>query len=62
MAIPTMRRRAERKYQRGHDIYMVVGFYTVTDASIIEDSVAGEAARGQIKLPVSLSLAARRYR
>jgi hypothetical protein len=56
--IPDTRRWAERKYDRGYDIYMIVGYHTVTDARIVLESITGEAAGGQIKLPVGLSLAA----
>lgn len=53
----TMRRWAEHKYQRRRGIYMVASFHTVTDARVIESSISGEATGGQVKPPISLSLA-----
>ena len=48
----------ERAVDQGYDIYMIVGFHVVTDALIIQESVLGKEAGGQINLPVSLSLSA----
>jgi hypothetical protein len=48
----------ERQVDRGHDIYMIVGFHTITNARIVEEFVHGIGAGGQIHVPVSLSLAA----
>lgn len=48
----------ERAIDRGHDIYMIVGFHTVTNASISQDSIDGKNAAAQINVPASLSLAA----
>jgi hypothetical protein len=56
--MPATRQWFERKFDRGYDIYMIVGFHTVTDARIIQESVTGTAGGGQIRLPVGLSLAA----
>lgn len=48
----------ERNIDRGRDIYLIVGFHTVTDASISQESTLGEGVSGQINVPVGLSLAA----
>jgi len=50
----------ERNIDRGRDIYLIVGFHTVTDACISQESALKESAGGQINVPVSLSLAAAR--
>lgn len=48
----------EREFDRGHNIYIIIGFHTVTNASISQDSIDGKDASGQINIPASLSLAA----
>ncbi|KAL2136725.1 hypothetical protein VTI74DRAFT_1766 [Chaetomium olivicolor] len=48
----------ERAIDRGHDIYMIVGFHTITNANIRQESVVGKSAGSQINVPASLSLAA----
>lgn len=47
----------ERAVDQGHDMYMVVGIHTVTDAIVNQESVVGRDASGQIKIPLSQSLA-----
>ncbi|KAK3934864.1 hypothetical protein QBC46DRAFT_358676 [Diplogelasinospora grovesii] len=42
----------------GYDIYMIVGYHTVTDARIAHELVHESDTGGQIKAPVGLSLAA----
>lgn len=56
--IPATRAWIERSLDRGHDIFMIVGFHTVTDASIRHESMAIASACGHAEVPVSLSLAA----
>ncbi|KAB5581200.1 hypothetical protein GE09DRAFT_988271 [Coniochaeta sp. 2T2.1] len=56
--LPVTRRWLERAFDRGQDVYMVVGFHTVTNASVTQESVAGRSAEGQITVPAGLSLAA----
>ncbi|WAO94559.1 Hypothetical protein NCS54_01214800 [Fusarium falciforme] len=48
----------ERALDRGEDIYMIVGYRTVTDASVSQASILGNSAEGQITVPATLSLAA----
>lgn len=48
----------ERKYDRGYAVFMIVGFHTVTDARIVQQSSDGESTGGKVQIPVSLSLAA----
>ncbi|EXM14337.1 hypothetical protein RAB80_016453 [Fusarium oxysporum f. sp. vasinfectum] len=48
----------ERQADRGHNIYMVVGFHTITNARIVQELVHGIGAGGQIHVPFNLSLAA----
>jgi hypothetical protein len=48
----------ERAIYSGDDIYLVVGFHTVTDARIVHESVEGRQRGGQVALPVGLSLTA----
>jgi len=47
----------ERAFDRDHDVYMIVGFHTVTNASISQDSIDGKNAAAQINVPASLFLA-----
>ncbi|KAH6635865.1 hypothetical protein F5144DRAFT_159504 [Chaetomium tenue] len=56
--VPATRAWIERRIDKGHDIYMIVGFHTITKAIISQESVDGSSAGGQINVPVSLSLAA----
>jgi len=48
----------ERAIDRGRDIYMIVCFHTVTNASVSQESVVGSTGGGKINVPVSLALAA----
>ncbi|KAI8710441.1 hypothetical protein NCS52_01574300 [Fusarium sp. LHS14.1] len=48
----------ERALDRGEDIYMIVGYRTVTDASVSQASILGSSAEGQTTVPATLSLAA----
>lgn len=48
----------ERAVDRGYNIYMVVGFHTVTNARIAHEVVQDKNAGGQVKVPVGLTLAA----
>ncbi|KAL2192306.1 hypothetical protein P885DRAFT_47970, partial [Corynascus similis CBS 632.67] len=48
----------ERAIDRGHHIYMIVGFHTFTNANIRQESVVGKNTGGHISVPTSLSLAA----
>jgi hypothetical protein len=48
----------ERALDRGQDIYMIVGFHTVSNATISQESATGSSAGGQISVPTSLSLSA----
>jgi hypothetical protein len=41
---------------RGDQVYMIVGFHTVTNARIVEESTKGGHVGGQINLPIGLSL------
>ncbi|KAL2168569.1 hypothetical protein VTG60DRAFT_7174 [Thermothelomyces hinnuleus] len=50
----------ERQIDRGHDIYMIVGFHTMTDANIRQQSVVGKNAGGHVSVSTSLSLATAR--
>ncbi len=54
----TTRRWMERAFDRGHTVYMIVGFHTVTDAQVSQESVAGDSVDGHLDIPASLSLAA----
>ncbi|KAB5539210.1 hypothetical protein GE09DRAFT_1248163 [Coniochaeta sp. 2T2.1] len=48
----------EDAFDRGQDVYMVVGFHTVTNATVTHESLAGSSVGGQITVTVGLSLAA----
>lgn len=56
--LPATRSWFERAVDRGDRIYMVVGYHTITDARISQESIQGEQTSGQLALPASLSLAA----
>jgi hypothetical protein len=58
MVMPATRLWIERAVDRGNDIYMVVGFHTVTNARIIHESVRGKVVGGQVNVLAKLSLAA----
>jgi hypothetical protein len=56
--MPATRVWIERALDRGNDIYMVVGYHTVTNARIIHESIRGKDVGGQVNVPVGLSLTA----
>lgn len=58
MAMLGTRTWIERTVDRGYDIYMIVGFHTVTNARIAHKFAHERDAGGQINVPVSLTLAA----
>lgn len=47
----------ERQIDRGREIYMIVGFYTVTNAHIRQESVVGTNTGGNVNVAAGLSLA-----
>jgi hypothetical protein len=48
----------EKQIDQRYAIYMVVGFHTITNARIIQESTHSISTQGQIKVPESLTLAA----
>jgi hypothetical protein len=52
------RRWIERQLEREKEMYMVVGFCTVTDARIVQHTAKDSQAKGQIGMPTALTLAA----
>ncbi|KJZ74125.1 hypothetical protein HIM_06574 [Hirsutella minnesotensis 3608] len=56
--IPATRSWIERQIDRGRKLYVVVGFHTITDARIVQESARQTSAQGHAELPASLSLAA----
>jgi hypothetical protein len=58
MNLGETRKWVENAIDQGRDIYLVVGFHTVSNACIIQGSLQRREAGGQIKLPIGLSLAA----
>lgn len=56
--LPATREWIERRIDYGKRIFMIVGFHTVTDASISQESVIANKADGRTEIPVNLSLAA----
>ncbi|PWI64022.1 hypothetical protein PCL_00443 [Purpureocillium lilacinum] len=56
--LPATRVWIERAIDRGVDVYLIVGFHTITDASIIHESLTGNGSGACAEIPVSLSLAA----
>jgi hypothetical protein len=58
MAMLGTRTWIERTVDRGYDIYMIVGFHTVTNARIAHKFVHESDTGGQINIPVNLTLAA----
>ena len=56
--LPATRSWIEQQIDQGNNIYMIVGFHTVTNARIIQESCLGAAAEGQVQLPAALPLAA----
>lgn len=56
--LPATRSWIEQRIDQGNDIYMIVGFRSVTNARIIQESCLGTTAEGQVQLPAALSLAA----
>lgn len=56
--LPETRKWIEKAALRGHKIYIIVGIQTLTDARIVQKSAQGQQARGQVSVPVSLTLTA----
>ncbi|KAK2612043.1 hypothetical protein QQS21_002008 [Conoideocrella luteorostrata] len=56
--LPATRSWIEQAIDQGHSIFLIVGFHTITDASIRQESMAGKRAGGHVQVPVSLSSAA----
>ncbi|KAI0854038.1 hypothetical protein F5Y00DRAFT_222163 [Daldinia vernicosa] len=56
--LPATQSWVERAIDRGYDIYMIVGYHTITNARLSQESVAEKSVGAHIELPVSLSLAA----
>jgi hypothetical protein len=46
----------ERQFDRSHDIYMIVGIHTVTDAKISQQAANQHGAGGKVTAPVGLAL------
>jgi hypothetical protein len=57
MGLEETRKWVERAIDQGDDIYLVVGFHTISNARIVQESVQGREVGGQINLPIGLSLA-----
>jgi hypothetical protein len=53
-----MRKWVEKIVNQGDDIYVIVGFHTVSNARIVQESVLGREVAGQIKSSLGLILAA----
>ena len=53
---PASRAWIERSIDRGRDIYLIVGFHTLTDARIRQEYAAGGSSRGKIVLPIGMSV------
>jgi hypothetical protein len=58
MSLEDTRKWVERAIYQDDDVYLIVGFHTVFNARIIQESVRGRETAGEISLPVGLSLAA----
>jgi len=58
MSLEVTRKWVEKAIDQGDDIYLIVGFHTVSNARIVQESLLGREVAGQIKLPVGLTLAA----
>ncbi|RKK79378.1 hypothetical protein BFJ68_g16814 [Fusarium oxysporum] len=58
VGLPDTRKWIENAALRGHKIYIIVGIQTFTDTRIVQKSARGQQARGQVTVPVSLSLTA----
>jgi len=56
--LPATRGWIEQQIDQGNAIYMIVGFRSLTNARIIQESCLETAAEGQIQLPAALALAA----
>jgi hypothetical protein len=48
----------ERAIDRGEDTYLIVGFHTITNAKISNESIVGNSMSVEMNLPAALSLAA----
>ncbi|PNP77873.1 hypothetical protein FNYG_08787 [Fusarium nygamai] len=58
VSLPDTRKWIEKAALRGHKIYVIVGIQTFIDTRIVQKSARGQQARGQVTVPVSLSLTA----
>jgi hypothetical protein len=56
--ISNTRRWIERQLARRKEMYIVVGFCTVTDTCIVQHTAKDSQAKGQIGIPTALTLAA----
>lgn len=56
--LPKTRSWIEQTIDQGDNIYLIVGFHTITDAHIYQESLAGHTAGGKAQVPIGLSLAA----
>lgn len=57
MSLEETRKWVERAIDQDDDIYLVIGFHTITNARIVQESIQGREVGGQINLPIGLSLA-----
>jgi len=58
MGLEVTRKWVERTIDQGDNILIIVGFVTISDARIIQESALDRQAGGQISVPVGLSLSA----
>jgi hypothetical protein len=58
MALEETRIWIEDEVDIGHDIFMIAGFYTMSDARVVHQSTRERKVEGQIEAPVELSIAA----
>ncbi len=56
--LPTTQSWIEQQIDQGNDVYMIVGFHSVTNAHIVQESHHDTAADGQMQLPAALAFAA----
>src|SRR5436853_4974412 len=55
---PTTREWIEESIEQGDDIYVVVGYYTMLNAVVVEGSAELVGSSAQLEMPVTASLAA----
>ena len=58
MGLEVTRKWVERAIDQGDEIYIIVGFHTLSNARIIQESVLGRQTGVQVSLPVGLSITA----